>query len=251
VLIGSNRIEAEQYYLFWVCLEEMSWMLYLDHNHLYFVIVAKLAYLFLLEWLEVAHVITLPCSFHCWLLFLKFIDCDIFASLLPCILNSNVISLNFIHLFIMSAFWLLIKFKFLLSFRLHSQPSSNAILTSYWSERYLSCKLQIWFCNHSTCSTFFRSCSSVFDFILRFSILLFRASPEIKLCMPAYYQSLHRILLPTYTKTLAILKLDCAVILGIVTFALLKICFITESFEFGLLNKSCHHFVFYILHFTF
>jgi hypothetical protein len=122
--------------------------------------------------------------FHCWLIFLKFIDYNILeslhlcilaslhpcflASLLPCILNSNVISLNFIHLYIMSALWLLIQFKFPLSFCLHSQPSFHAILTSYSSGRCLSCKLQIWFCNHSTCSTFFRCCSSVFDFIHRF-----------------------------------------------------------------------------------
>jgi hypothetical protein len=47
--------------------------------------------------------------------------------------------------------------------------------------------------------------------------LLFRDSPELKLCMPASYQSLHLMILPVSTKFIAILELDCAIILIIVT----------------------------------
>jgi hypothetical protein len=107
----------------------------------------------------------------CWLLFLKFVDCDILASAYLCILNINVISLNFIHIFIISADWLLIQFKFfihLVYIHLHSltfsdihNPSLNAILTSYCRGRYLLSKLQIWSCNHSTGLTFFWNYSSV------------------------------------------------------------------------------------------
>jgi hypothetical protein len=54
-----NCFEAKWYYPLWVWLEGMSWMpwmwyldLDLDLDHLFFVIVDKLAYLLLFEWLE-------------------------------------------------------------------------------------------------------------------------------------------------------------------------------------------------------
>jgi hypothetical protein len=62
-LIRSNFFEAERYYPLWAWLSGMSWMWYFDPDHLFFLIVAKLGYLLLLEWLEwlkVAHVINLP-----------------------------------------------------------------------------------------------------------------------------------------------------------------------------------------------
>jgi hypothetical protein len=50
-----------------------------------------------------------------------------------------------------------------------------------------------------------------------FSILLFRDSSELKLCVPASYQSLHSMLLFVFTKLITIVDLDCAIILVIVT----------------------------------
>jgi hypothetical protein len=71
----------------------------------------------------------------------------ILAYLHTCILNSNVISLNFIHLFIMSAHWLLLQFKFHLHRVYIHNLSSHVILQLL----------------HMFDSLF--SCSSVFDFI--------------------------------------------------------------------------------------
>jgi hypothetical protein len=99
-------------------LERISWMRYFDPDsnpdsnpdldHLFFVIVAKLVYLLLLEWLEVSYVIILLKCIRSLIAAPKirrlWHPC-ILASLHPCILNSNAISLNFIHLFIMSANW--------------------------------------------------------------------------------------------------------------------------------------------------
>jgi hypothetical protein len=74
--------------------------------------------------------------------------------------------------------------------------------------------------------------------------------------VPAYYQSLHRMLLPASSKTLAILKLGCAIILGIVTFAPLNFVLSKNRLNSVYRTKSCHHFiylyfVFYILYFAF
>jgi hypothetical protein len=52
-----------------------------------------------------------------------------------------------------------------------------------------------------------------------FLFLLFQDSLEINLYALASYQSLHTTLIPVPTKLLAILELDSAIILVIVTFA--------------------------------
>jgi hypothetical protein len=146
-LIRSNRFKVDRCYPLWVWLEWMSWMWYFDHDHLFFVIVDKLAYLLFLEWfewLEVAHVITL--SWCIWLLIavpkirrlwhpyiFASLHPRILASSHPCILNSNVISLNLILLFIIiiSADWLFIQFKLPFHIPYIHNLSSHAILTAY------------------------------------------------------------------------------------------------------------------------
>jgi hypothetical protein len=60
------------------------------------------------------------------------------------------------------------------------------------------------------------NCSSASAFDL---LSLFRASPEINLSVPNSYQSLHTTLFHVPTKLLAILELDSAIILVILTFA--------------------------------
>jgi hypothetical protein len=175
------------------------------------------------------------------------------TSLHQCILNSNVISLDFIHLFIISADWLLIQFKFLfhlayihlhspiftyihlyspiftyihlhsLTFTYIQNQSLHAILTSYCSGRCLSCKLQIWSYNYSTGSNFFWNCSFASDFDFDFINLIFDFAFSSlswnKTCVPVSYQSLHTILLPVSSKLISILDLDSIFILVIVTFA--------------------------------
>jgi hypothetical protein len=51
----------------------------------------------------------------------------------------------------------------------------------------------------------------------RYSILLFRASPKIKLRVPASNQSLHRMLILVFSKLPAIFELYYTIILAIVT----------------------------------
>jgi hypothetical protein len=157
----------------------ISWMWYLDLDHLFFVIVDKLAYLLLLEWLEwlewiewieMAHVIPLPRCIRllfvdCWLLivncWLLIVNCwlliavpkirrlrhpCILASVYLCILNSNVISLDFIHLFIIYADWLLIQFKFIFHIayiHLHSLTFTYIQFIHLHSKPLVACNLNL------------------------------------------------------------------------------------------------------------